>query len=47
MPITFDSGDAELDRMIDLPPYSNDPHLKLALLRWVSTSFGMIVRKAA
>jgi len=45
MPITFDSGNSELDRVIDLPPYSNDPHLKLQLLRWVSTSFGMIVRK--
>lgn len=44
-PITFDSGDSELDRLIDVPPYSSDPHLKLALLRWVSTSFGMIVRK--
>src|SRR5690606_12654777 len=45
MPITFDSGDSDLDRVIDLPPYSSDPHLKLQLLRWVSTSFGMIVRK--
>ncbi|MBD3759395.1 class I SAM-dependent methyltransferase [Rhizorhabdus sp.] len=47
MPITFDSGDSDLDRFIDLPPYSSDPHLKLQLLRWVSTSFGMIVRKKA
>lgn len=45
MPITFDSGDTDLDRFIDLPPYSSDPHLKLQLLRWVATSFGMIVRK--
>jgi len=45
IPITFDSGDNELDRIIDLPPYSNDPHLKLQLIRWVTTSFGMIVRK--
>jgi SAM-dependent methyltransferase len=47
MPITFDSGDTELDRFIDLPPYSADSHLKLALLRWVSTSFGLVVRKRA
>ena len=45
IPITFDCGDTELDRVIDLPPYSNDAHLRLALLRWVATSFGMIVRK--
>lgn len=44
-PITFDSGDTELDRIIDLPPYASDPHLKLQLMRWVSTSFGLIVRK--
>ena len=45
MPITFDSGDGDMDRVIDLPPYSNDPHLKLQLMRWVTTSFGMVVRK--
>lgn len=45
IPITFDSGDSDLDRVIDIPPYSSDSHLKLALLRWVSTSFGMVVRK--
>lgn len=47
LPITFDSGDSELDRVIDLPPYSQDSHLKLQLLRWVTTSFGMVVRKKA
>lgn len=45
IPITFDSGDSDLDRVIDLPPYTSDPHLKLQLMRWVTTSFGMIVRK--
>jgi len=47
IPMNFDSGDSELDRMIDLPPYSNDPHLKLQLMRWVTTSFGLVVRKKA
>lgn len=45
IPITFDTGDTELDQVIDMPPYSDDAHLKLALLRWVTTSFGMIVRR--
>lgn len=45
IPITFDCGETDLDRVIDVPPYTNDPHLRLALLRWVATSFGMIVRK--
>jgi hypothetical protein len=47
LPITFDAGDGELDQIIDMPPYANDPHLKLALLSWVTTSFGFITRKAA
>jgi len=46
MPITFDPGDGDLDQVIDMPPYANDPHLKLALLSWVTTSFGFITRRA-
>jgi hypothetical protein len=45
IPITFDTGDTELDQFIDMPPYSTDTHLKIALMRWVTTSFGMIVRR--
>jgi hypothetical protein len=46
-PITFDCGETGPDRVIDMPPYCADSHLRLALLRWVATSFGMVVRKKA
>ena len=34
-----------LDHYIDMPPYSQDPHLKLALLGFVSTSVGLVIRR--
>lgn len=44
--IKLDSGDTPLDQHVDMPPYLNDPHLKMALGRFATTSFGIIVRKA-
>jgi SAM-dependent methyltransferase len=41
----FHLGDQPLDAHIDTPPYSHDNHLKLALAGFVTTSFGIIVRK--
>lgn len=41
----FDIGDQPLDQHIDMPPYSADNHLKLQIQEWVTTSFGIIVRK--
>ncbi|MBX9730891.1 MAG: class I SAM-dependent methyltransferase [Sphingomonas sp.] len=41
----WDLGDQPLDYHVDMPPYSEDKHLKLQLDRWVSTSFGLIIRK--
>jgi hypothetical protein len=34
-----------VDQYIDMPPYLVDGHLKLQLERFVTTSFGMIVRR--
>jgi 2-polyprenyl-3-methyl-5-hydroxy-6-metoxy-1,4-benzoquinol methylase len=45
--LNFNLGDHPLDKYIDMPPYSNDQHLKLQIDRWASTSFGVIVKKAA
>jgi hypothetical protein len=45
--IKLDTGDTPLDQHIDMPPYSGDMQLKLVLGRFVTTSFGLIVRKAA
>ncbi len=43
--LTFDLGDMPLDRHIDIAPYCADQHLKLQIERWVTTSFGLIIRK--
>jgi SAM-dependent methyltransferase len=40
----FHQGDREVDRHIDVPPYSGDVHLKLRLMRFVTTSIGITVR---
>lgn len=40
-------GDMPLDRYVDLPPYRNEPHLRLLFDGYETTSIGMIVRKAA
>ena len=42
---TFHTGDLPNDRWIDEPPFT-DTHLKLALGPHVTTSFGVLVRKA-
>lgn len=44
--LTFDTGDLPLDRHVDMAPYSADRHLKLQIEKWVTTSFGLIIRKA-
>lgn len=43
--MTFDLGDQPLDIFVDLPPYSGDRHLKLQIEKYVTTSFGLIIRK--
>lgn len=44
MPLNFHPGSGEFDQHIDLPPYGL-PHLKLQIAEYVTTSFGMIVKK--
>lgn len=43
--LNFDLGVQPLDHHVDLPPYGWDNHLKLQIDRWVTTSFGLIIRK--
>lgn len=43
--ITFEQGTGDIDEIVDVPPYSHDPHLKLQLDKYVITSFGLIVQK--
>ena len=45
MPLCYDIGAGAVDDHIDVAPYSSDTHLKLALGGYVTTSFGLIVRK--
>lgn len=46
MELNFNLGDQPLDQHIDAPPYSQDAHLKLQIMRWSVTSFGLIIRKS-
>jgi len=43
--LNFELGQMPLDRHIDLPPYGATDHLKLQIGIWVSTSFGIMIRK--
>ncbi|WP_421852534.1 SAM-dependent methyltransferase [Novosphingobium sp.] len=45
--LNFDLGDQPLDQHIDVPPYAQENHLKLQIAQWVTTSYGLVVRKAA
>lgn len=41
----YDLGSTPVDTHIDVPPYSENDHLKLMLGGYVTTSFGIIVRR--
>lgn len=45
--MNYNPGSGELDQYIDLPPFQLDPHIKLILGAFVSTSIGVLVRKSA
>lgn len=45
LPITWDQGDQPEDQIVDVPPYAADIHFKLALRGYVTTSFGLAIRK--
>lgn len=46
-PFDWTRGDMPLDRYVDLPPYRNEPHLRLLFDGYQTTSIGIIVQKAA
>ncbi|QTC92319.1 class I SAM-dependent methyltransferase [Brevundimonas goettingensis] len=46
-PLDFTAGDRPMDQFIDVPPYHSEPSLVLALQGYATTSFGLIVQKAA
>lgn len=45
--INWDEGDGPADTFLDVPPYKHDPHLKLQLEGYATTSIGLIIRRAA
>lgn len=42
---TFHLGNTEMDRYVDVPPYSSDRHLRLKIKQFTTTSYGLIIRK--
>lgn len=45
-PLNLNPGSGKLDRHVDLPPYKQEPHLRLLLGDYVITSLGLIVRRS-
>ena len=43
--LNFHLGTQEFDRFYDVPPYSEFTHLKLELNRYLTTSYGLVIRK--
>lgn len=43
--LNFNIGDGNVDKYIDIPPYSISPHIKLELSGYVVTSIGLIIRR--
>lgn len=44
-PIDFSPGEDELERYVDMPPYIDEPHLRLELAgKYISTSLGIIIQ---
>lgn len=46
-PMCFYPGAHPLENYVDLPPYHADPHLRLEIGGYATTSFGLIVRKGS
>ena len=44
-PMRFEPGDLPLDYLVDVPPYANNPHLKLLFASYVTTSVGLVVQR--
>jgi hypothetical protein len=44
-PLRIVPGDLPPDYLVDVPPYSSNPHLKLLLASYVTTSVGIVARR--
>jgi len=45
VPVNWSRGSGRLDRVIDLPPCGDEPHLRLQLSDYECTSIGLIIRR--
>ena len=45
LPLNFYPGATEVDAYVDLPPYKSDPHLRLQIGAYKSTSIGLAIVK--
>ncbi len=46
-PLCFYPGAHPLEQYVDLPPYKGDPHIRLEIGGYATTSFGIIVQRGA
>jgi hypothetical protein len=44
-PLRIEPGELPPDYLVDLPPYTNNPHLKMLFASYVTTSVGMVARR--
>ncbi|WP_333834389.1 class I SAM-dependent methyltransferase [Rubrimonas sp.] len=44
-PLIFAPGPTPVDLHVDMPPYSGDPHLKIRLMDYVTTSVGIVATR--
>ena len=43
--VNYNFGDQPADYNVDVPPYTDDVHLKLHLMGHTTTSIGLVIRK--
>ena len=43
--LRIEPGDLVADYLVDVPPYRKDPHLKLQVGQYVTTSVGVVCRR--
>jgi len=43
--VDFSTGTLPHDLFVDVPPYDQDPHLKLKIESYTATSIGLIIQK--
>lgn len=47
-PVSFEPGEGYVDNFVDIPPYyRKNMHLNLLIGKYVTTSFGLVIRKAS